>query len=155
MTPVYEVAIAGCRTNISSVNPYAARLDLSVFFANKESRNNDFLPVKNHLFPCCSHNVKKYAFQRFHSVINKTTENFPRVKRQHVTRNDFDGTIHHLYSNEVTNLTHCNVVKSGKDVLWQQAKFELLAKNSESNALRGYIKEQLADFTTTATNEEK
>ncbi len=166
MTPVYNVAIAYWKTNSCSVNQYAARPCLSAISTTRVPRKHYSFPIKKNLFSCCLHNVKKYTFQCFHFILDVTTRHYqpteqPTKNNPLFTKKSSNQDVlsnysnHNLYSSEVNPLTYCNLVKSDTDVLWQQARFELELRKSESNVLRGYIKEQPADDTTTATDEEK
>jgi len=168
MTPVYNIAIADSNTNRCGVARHAARLDFSAISTIRDLRKHNSSPINKHLFPCCLHNVKKYIFQCFHFIFDETTKYLHRT--QQPTKNNSLNSLltnkssiqdvlsnylnHNLYSFEANFLIHYNVIKSGTDALWQQARFELMVK-SESNVLRGYIKEQPADDTTTTTDEEK
>ncbi len=166
MTPVYNIAIADSNTNRCDVTRHAAKLNFYAFSTTRGLRKHNFSPINKQLFPCCLHNVKKYTFQCFHFIFDETTKYLHRTQQptknnslltnkssiQDVLSNYLN---HNLYSFEANFLTHYNVVKSGTDALWQQARFELKVRKSESNVLRGYIKEQPADDTTTTTDEEK
>jgi len=166
MTPVYNVAIADWSTNRCSVNTYAAMRDLSAISATRAPRKHYSPPIKKHLFPFCLHNLKKYSFQCFHFILDGTARYCQRT--QQPTRNNplltnklsnqdvlSNYPNHNIYSSEAYPLTYCNVVKSGTDVLWQQVRFELKLRKSESNLPCVHIKEQPADDTTTANDEEK
>ena len=166
MTPVYNVAIADLKTDRCGATRHAARLYFSAISTTRCLRKNNSNPIKKHLFPCYLHNVKKYIFQCFHFIFDETTKYLHRTQQptrnkslltnkpsiQDVLSNYLN---HNIYSFEAISLTHYNVVKSGTDALWRQTRFELKVRKSESNILRGYIKEQPADDTTTTTDEER
>ena len=166
MTPVYNVAIADLQTDRCGATRHAARLDFSAISMTKTLRKNNFISLKTHLFSCYLHNVRKYIFQCFHFIFDETTKYLHRTQQptrnkslltnkpsiQDVLSNYLN---HNIYTFEAITLRHYNAVKSGTDAPLQQTRFELRVRKSESNVLRGYIKEQPADDTTTTTDEEK
>jgi hypothetical protein len=139
MTPVYNIAIADSNTNRCGVTRHAARLNFSAISKTRGFRKHNSSPINKHLFPCCLHNVKKYTFQGFHFIFDETSKYLHRT--QQPTRNNSLLTnkssiqdvlsnyrSHNIYSSEANFLTYYNIVKSGTDALWQQARFELKVK---------------------------
>jgi len=82
MTPVYNVATAGWRTNSCNIFSYAARRGTSVFSTYKALEKGYFRSIKKHLFSCRFHNIKKHTFQCFHFLTDETTENLSRTQHQ-------------------------------------------------------------------------
>ncbi len=169
MTPVYEVAIADWQTNSCNIYSYAARLASSVIPTQNSINPDDTHSTKKHLFSCQSRHLNTHASIQFHIPTCETTHSLSQVKKPQPKRKPSlarnnpskQGEIHffsdsYLDSSEVNSPSYCNLANSGTDVLWQQAKFELILKKSESNVLHSYIKEQPAGpHTTTTTDKEK
>lgn len=63
--------------------------------------------------------------------------------------------IHFLLLFRVIFISYSKRTATDTDVLWRQERFDLKVSNRESTVLDGYIKEQPADHSTTATDEEK
>ena len=165
MTPVYNVAIADWRTNSCSVYHYAVRLDLSVFSTILSQNNKAPLSRKTDLITCCVHSIKRYSLRCFHLVFFETTK-YNQRKRQPTKKNSLspetsskyddsrNNRIYTYYNSEVNSLTYFNFEKVVQKYCGNRQNSNLREK-SENNRLRSYIKEQPADDTTTATDEEK
>jgi len=169
MTPVYDVAIADWKTNSCNIFTYVVRLANSVVPTKNSTKTCNTRSPEKHLFICQSQHLKKHFWQRFHITASETGENVSPVKRQQSKRKlstpyttPSKQRHFHFSSNsktfclEVNPTIYRDFLHSGTDVLWPQAKFELMLTKSESNVLQSYIKEQPAvPHTTTATDEEK
>lgn len=169
MTPVYEVAIAEWNTNSCNIFPYAARRASSVISTQNSINPGYTHSTEKHQFTCQSRHLNTHVNMRFHIPTSETTHSLSPVKKPQPRKKPSlardnpskQGEIHffsdsYLDSSEVNSLSYCNLANSGTDVLWQQAKFELILKKSESNVPHSYIKEQPAGpHTTTTTDKEK
>lgn len=155
MTPVYDVGTADWKANSCGINTDATTLNTSVLSVSLSvttlvaalawgySFTHDIIQLlvvlsrRSFLFFFQSHN------DHTADAVTKTriASLLPGEKFSH-TREVLS----------VTSRTHAII---DTDVLWRQIKFDLKATDRENTVLDDYIKEKSADYSTTATDEEK
>lgn len=155
MTPVYDVATAHWTTNSCGISKHAVTENNSVLSRLFTRKNRVIRPSKKHSFVSYTSQLPAGSFSKSPLLFSLKRNNQSGALHSQTNfsrlldgKNIFD-------TSEVISFTSCITAAIGTDVLWRQTTFDLRATNCESTVLDGSIKEQSADQSTTATDEEK
>ncbi len=155
MTPVYDVATADWTTNSCGISNHAATGYISVLSRLFTRTSPVILLAKQHSFVSHISQLLTVSFSKSPFFLFRKRNNQSDDVLSTVNFTRLLGGKHIFSTTEVISFTSRKLAIIGTDVLWRQAKFDLKVTNCESTVLDGYIKEQPADHSTPATDEEK